>query len=86
MMIVIFPRNGHWWAELVEDAETCELFGTTALPTPWPATASADEVMARLRQRNPGARLDYFATEADWLADVLAWGGSAALMALGGGR
>lgn len=45
-------------AEFVGDAEIFNLFGTTILPLPFTAAAFLDVIVADVKRRNPGARVE----------------------------
>lgn len=45
-------------AEFVGDTEIFNLFGTTVLPLPFTAQAFVDVVVADVKRRNPGARVE----------------------------
>lgn len=51
--IEVYLEDGGWMADMVDDAETLELFGTTKLPTPFLEATPIGNVIDTLMVLNP---------------------------------
>lgn len=54
MTIIVSASGTTWMADFVGDAEVFDLFGTTILPTPFDTRVPVADVLADLRNLNPG--------------------------------
>lgn len=74
--IYVFPRGDAWHAEMI-GVGADEVFDTEpgafgpVLPTPFLATMPIEQVLAGIEARNPGVTVDWFATEAKWVAGAI---------------
>lgn len=50
---ITLSREGGYWVARHTDPRVMQLFGTDALPTPWPATAPAAAVLREIQRLNP---------------------------------
>lgn len=54
MTIIVSAIGTTWTANFVDDVEVFDLFGTTILPTPYDTRVPVADVLADLRNLNPG--------------------------------